>query len=295
MLGAALSAAGQLSVGVLYYGVEPFRQWMRVLWNVRTVLPLLEPKLYQTHSLRTFWSMLVPWAALSSALYFLSAAFVIGLTIACWRRDRALPLRYSALLFASVLVAPHLTVYDLVILAPAFLLLADWLVTQPLTASSRRMGILLYLVYMLPLIGPFARWTHVQLSVIAMAATLYLLVADRSRRQADRHRCTNHNGCRQRSPVGRELASKNTYPDLPNRNVSASRKPLRPCRLMVRSTLVDHEPKTSMIQPRATQDRSQFSHVIDHALILIFPPRFGSSGCQENPFRPAFDCAALAG
>jgi hypothetical protein len=175
VLAAALSAAGQLTVGVIYYGVEPLRHWMRVLWNVRTVLPLLEPKLYQTHSLRTFWSMLVPWAALSLTLYFLSAAFVIGLTIACWRRDRALPLRYSALLFATVLVAPHLTVYDLVILAPAFLLLADWLVTQPLTASSRRMGILLYLVYMLPLIGPFARWTHVQLSVIAMAATLYLL------------------------------------------------------------------------------------------------------------------------
>jgi hypothetical protein len=74
-----------------------------------------------------------------------------------------------------VLVSPHLTVYDLVILAPAFILLADWLVGQPLTASTRGLGTLLYLAYMLPLVGPFARWTHVQFSVIAMAASVYLI------------------------------------------------------------------------------------------------------------------------
>jgi alpha-1,2-mannosyltransferase len=177
VLGAALSAAGQLSAGVLYYGVEPFRQWMRALWNVPTVLPLLEPRLYQTHSLRTFWAMLVPSAALSLGLYLLSTALVLGLAIACWKRSKAapLPLRYSALLFATVLVAPHLTVYDLVILAPAFLLMADWIVAQSVTASTQWMGTVLYLAYMLPLIGPFSRWTHVQPSVIAMAATVCLI------------------------------------------------------------------------------------------------------------------------
>jgi alpha-1,2-mannosyltransferase len=177
VLAAALSAVAQLSAGVLYYGIESLRHWIRMLWNVRSVLPLLEPKLYQTHSLRTFWSMFLPWPELSFGLYLLSAALVLGLTISCWRRSQAMPLslRYSALLFACVLVAPHLTVYDLVILAPAFLLLADWIVAQPLTDSSRRMGTLLYLTYMLPLIGPFARWTHVQISVIAMAAALYVI------------------------------------------------------------------------------------------------------------------------
>jgi alpha-1,2-mannosyltransferase len=177
VLAAALSAVAQLSGGILYFGIEPFRHWIRMLWYVRAALPLLEPKLYQTHSLRTFWSMLLPWPGLALGLYLLSAAFVLGLTIACCRRSQALPLslRYSALLFASVLVAPHLTVYDLVILAPAFLLLADWILAQPLTALTQRIGTLLYLTYMLPLIGPFARWTHVQLSVIAMAAALYLI------------------------------------------------------------------------------------------------------------------------
>ena len=175
VLGAVLSAAAQLSVGVLYYGIEPLRHWIRILWNVRTVMPLLEPKLYQTHSLRTFWSMLVHWSGLSFIFYVLSAAAVLGLTITCWKQSRAvsLALRYSGLLFASVLVAPHLTVYDLVILGPAFILLADWLVGQPLTAWTRGLSTLLYLAYMLPLVGPFARWTHVQLSVVAMTAIVY--------------------------------------------------------------------------------------------------------------------------
>jgi alpha-1,2-mannosyltransferase len=175
VLGAALSAVAQLSVGVLYYGMEPLRHWVRMLRNVQGVLPLLEPKLYHTHSLRTFWSMLLPWPGASFDLYVLSAAVVLGLTVACWKRGGAVALRYSTLLLASVLVAPHLTVYDLVILAPAFILLADWLLGQPPTASTRPLGTLLYLVFMLPLLGPFTRWTHVQLSVVAMTAAVVVL------------------------------------------------------------------------------------------------------------------------
>jgi hypothetical protein len=83
-------------------------------------------------------------------------------------------LRYSSLLLATVLVASHLTVYDLVILAPAFLLLADWLVRQSRNAATG-LGILLYLAYMLPLLGPLTRWMHVQFSVVAMTAATFMI------------------------------------------------------------------------------------------------------------------------
>ena len=72
---------------------------------------------------------------------------------------------------ATVLVAPHLTIYDLVILAPAFLLLANWTIDHRFPSIV----ICLYLCFVLQLIGPLARWTHVQLTVLAMAALLYLL------------------------------------------------------------------------------------------------------------------------
>jgi alpha-1,2-mannosyltransferase len=176
LLGAALSAAVQLSIGVLYYGMEPLRRWAYLMLHVRQFLPLLEPRPYQTHCLRTFWSMLIPWPSLSFGLYVVSAAVVLGVTVACWKRKSAcLALRYSSLLLATVLVAPHLTVYDLVILAPAFLLLANWLVRPSRTAATARLGSLLYLAYMLPLLGPLARWTHVQLSVVALAAVIFMI------------------------------------------------------------------------------------------------------------------------
>jgi hypothetical protein len=163
----------QLAAAWLFYGSHPLRLWITTLLNTPNLLPLLEPKIYQTHSLRTFWTMLIPWPSISVALYIISGFAVCVLTVACWRSRLPLSLRYSALLFATVLLAPHLTVYDLVILAPAFLLISDWIVTQPDTSSTQILKLLLYLAFILPLAGPLARWTHFQLSVPVMAAALF--------------------------------------------------------------------------------------------------------------------------
>src|ERR1700683_2627757 len=171
--GAFLSGAAQIAAGCLYYGPGPLREWLRTLADVPSLLPLLEPRLYHTHCLRTFWMMLIPWPAASLALYLATALLILVLTVACWRSGLALPLRYSALLLATVLLAPHLTVLELVILAPAFLLLSDWITSQPNHPATRRFKLLLYLAFILPLIGPLARWTHVQLSVPVMAALLF--------------------------------------------------------------------------------------------------------------------------
>lgn len=188
--GAALSAATQLGIGVAYYGPEPLREWVRRLTAVRSILPWLEPRPYQTHSLRTFWSMLIAWPMPASGLYVLSAVLVLALTIAVWKHTPPVPLslRYSVLLLTSVLIAPHLTVYDLVILAPAFLLLADWMTGKPAQSRPRSFGTLLYLLYVLPLLAPLVRWTHVQYSVIAMGAVVCVIYA-RSRESVSGENC----------------------------------------------------------------------------------------------------------
>ena len=170
--GALLSALAQLCMAGMYYGPGPFREWIRTLLDTPHRLPLLEPKVYQTHCLRTFWTMLVPWPSASFTFYVITALLVAGLTVVCWRSSLLLSLRYSSLLFATVLLAPHLTVYDLVIVAPAFLLISDWIATQPDNATPR-LKLLLYLAFALPLVGPLARWTHLQLSVLVMTAILY--------------------------------------------------------------------------------------------------------------------------
>jgi hypothetical protein len=173
LAGALLSAGAQLASGYFYFGWAPFRAWLRTLVAVPTLLSSFEPRLYHTHCLRTFWSMLVPWDGLAFGLYAISAAVVLAWTIAIWKSREPLSLRYAALLLATVLVSPHLTVYDLVILAPGILLLVDWRIRQPQVPAG--IGILLYLVFSLPLLGPFTRWTHLQLSVVVMTALLYLI------------------------------------------------------------------------------------------------------------------------
>ena len=173
VVAAAISAAAQFSIGIAFYGFNPFQNWIAIMRNSPTLLPWLEPRPYQTHCFRTFWSIIVPWSSLAAALYVVSGIVVMALTLSVWKRDVSLALRYSALLLATVLVSPHLTVYDLVILAPAILLMADWLATHRSLPSGRWLAPALYLTYVLPLLGPLARWTHIQLSVIAMTALLY--------------------------------------------------------------------------------------------------------------------------
>lgn len=170
---AILSAAAQLTAAWLYYGIGPLRQWIHMLLDTPRLLPLLEPRLYKTHSLRTFWGMLIPWPSASFALYIISAILVLAASVTIWRSRTPLSLRYSAMLLATVLLAPHLTVYDLVILAPALLLLSDWIIPHPDHPATPQFKLLLYLVFVLPLLGPLARWTHFQLSVPVMAALLF--------------------------------------------------------------------------------------------------------------------------
>jgi hypothetical protein len=175
VLGALLSALLQMGIGWLYYGTAVVRDYLNALTRVPDVLPALEPRPYQMHSLRAFWMMLIPSPPLVFILYAVTAVGVLVLLVHCWRHDSDLRIKFSALLLASVLVSPHLTVYDLVVLAPAFLLLGDWAVEQPERRSNGTIRTLLYLCFPLFLLAPLVRFIHVQFSVIAMAALLFMI------------------------------------------------------------------------------------------------------------------------
>jgi hypothetical protein len=172
---------------------------MHAMHAVAYNVSVLEPRPSQSHSLRIFWALLVTGRTAPFVLYLVSAGIVLALIAAVWSRRAALPLsvRYSALLVASVLVAPHLIVYDLVILAPVFLLLSDWILDQrPESAdaisvsslsaapvSTSWMNLVLYLLFLAPLAGgPIAQWTHLQFSVVLMSVLVYLIWRESRRR-----------------------------------------------------------------------------------------------------------------
>ena len=176
---AILAALAQLSIGWLYYGTPVMSDYLRALLHVADVLPMLEPRPYQMNSLRAFWSLLIPWTPVAFALYAITALAVLAVAVRCWRSRVSLGLRFAALMLATALLAPHLTVYDLLILAPAFLLMTDLAVGTGAAGAAPITPILLYLCYPLFLLGPLARLTHIQLSVIAMAGLMLLI--DRNR------------------------------------------------------------------------------------------------------------------
>jgi len=177
ILGAVLCLIVQFAVTYAWYGRAPFLTYAHVLTHIGSAAKMLEPRPYLMHSLRAFWNLLLPWPSLAFGLYILTASSIVGLAIAIWQAPAPLHRRFAVMLLATVLIAPHLTVYDLVILAPAFLWIADALAADP----SPRLAWLLYLSFLLPFAGPLAIYTHLQVSVICLAALTLAFAADHSR------------------------------------------------------------------------------------------------------------------
>jgi len=185
LAGLIVSASAQLALTLAAFGPPVMRAYFHMLLRSAEQPGTTELRLspIQMHSLRDFWLLLISWSSegwsgevgTAWALYALSSLAVIAMAVAVWRSSSPLTLRYSALLLAAVLVNPHIYIYDLLALAPALLLLADWTITHASHASAPALRVGVYLAFLLPMFGPVARWTHLQLSVVAFVAILWIL------------------------------------------------------------------------------------------------------------------------
>ncbi len=177
LIGVFLSAAGQLAFARFYFDRSVIDSYLNVVLHPQRWLNVAELSLapIQMHSLRAFWTLLIPSPSIALAFYALSSILAIVLAVRVWRSEVPTSLRYSALIIAAVLVNPHLFIYDLVVLAPALLLTVDWCLANRQLKLSPSILVLCYLTFILPLFGPLSRWTHVQISVIAFAALLWTL------------------------------------------------------------------------------------------------------------------------
>jgi hypothetical protein len=124
------------------------------------IAPLVEPKPFQLCSLRGFFTVLglpEPW---STATYAISAILVCAWLLRLWK-TRSFDVAFACLLIASVLIAPHATVYDLVLLAPAFILLANAGIAD---RQGTGMWAAMYAAYLLPFMAGLVQALHVQLA-----------------------------------------------------------------------------------------------------------------------------------
>jgi hypothetical protein len=175
--GLVISAGAQLAITRIYFGPAVMRAYFATLWHISRVIGAAELSLapIQMHSLRSFWSLLIPWPEAALAVYALTSLAILVIAAAVWKSSAPLALRFSALTLAAVLVNPHLFIYDLLVLAPALMLLVDWTLTHAEHPATAALKLLVYLAFLLPLFGPLSQWTHLQLSVPVFSAVLWVL------------------------------------------------------------------------------------------------------------------------
>jgi alpha-1,2-mannosyltransferase len=124
--------AGAVTAVALQAGAVAFAMGPGVLWDFGAAvrhLPhitgMLEPKPYDMHSIRAVTGLLPAWATMP-AWVVVSAAVCVR-AVRTWRADAPLAIRLGVVVVASVLVNPHLTVYDATVLVLPMLWLGGWI------------------------------------------------------------------------------------------------------------------------------------------------------------------------
>ena len=175
VIGGAVAAIALQWIGpMLLWGPEPMMQYVRALRQGPALAALLEPKLHQLHSLQGFSTLLLGSSAANWVLVGVLGAVTLVIAVRLWHPRIPLETRFSALLLATILVAPHAGIYDLVVLVPAFLLTAA-LAAEADDRGRRTLRAILYVAYVALLVGPLAAVTRVQLSVPVLLAWLWEL------------------------------------------------------------------------------------------------------------------------
>jgi len=173
VLGAILGAILQLGAAAVFWGPAVLGDYAAALIRLTPQIPIqFEPYRFQMHSWLAFFSLLGVPDRPAMIAYVIVAAVILFIALRCWKSPAPLAVRYSVFLFATVLVDPHIYVYDLLVLIPALLLLWDWTIEQGSTGSRG----LLYLCYWTPLMGAVALSTRIQVSVMILSVTGLVIV-----------------------------------------------------------------------------------------------------------------------
>jgi hypothetical protein len=171
--GAAVAAVAQVAVTCLVLGASVISAYWRMLRAVPQIADLLEPR--PGDSLRGLFKVLVPYEPAASLLYGAAALATVLITARVWRSDAAVEIRLSAMVLAMILISPHVNAYDLLLLAPVFFLLANWLVLASDASRGSALPTWLCILIAAPILTGLPAILRLQFSVTAMAAILFLL------------------------------------------------------------------------------------------------------------------------
>jgi hypothetical protein len=176
-------AIAQVAATYAAVGSSVMLAYGRVLRDLPGVAGLLEPR--PGDSLRGYVQAFIASPSMAFGLYVAAALAAIALTIRIWRSEAPLDLRLASMAIAIILVNPHVNAYDLLLLAPVCVLLANWSARpspacglderRASTRGIHAMPWLLALLFTAPILGAAPDAIRLQCSVGAMAADLLLV------------------------------------------------------------------------------------------------------------------------
>ena len=173
LAGLAAAAAVQLGIVAATTGLSSLVEYAQFMREVTAAEHLIEPDPFELHSIRSL-VRLAP-DGLETALWLAASAVVLERTVRVWRSAAPVATRMAVLVIATVLVSPHLFLYDAAILALPLLWLGAWVEREAATVRDRywRLVPFLFAAFLFPI----AQLIRVQPSVFVLF-WLLLIVAD---------------------------------------------------------------------------------------------------------------------
>jgi hypothetical protein len=171
--GAATAAAVQIGATLVAVGPSAMLAYTKVLQSVQQNADLLEP--HPGESLRSAFTLFIPSQTAAFVMYAVAAVAIVAWASHVWRCHERFEARASAIVLATLLVSPHAFSYDLILLAPVFLLIANWLASAPPHPLLRVASWTLAALFVAPVLAVLPAPVRLLFSAGAMTALLVCL------------------------------------------------------------------------------------------------------------------------
>lgn len=175
LAGMMAGAAVETTLNLVLAGPDAALQYVAILWDLGRHPELVQFFPAESHSIRGFTGLLLPWPPLVASITVLAVPVAAWLGTRVWAAHRDWRPRWAAVVLATLLGSPHLLTYDLLLLAVPVMLVGDWMLERPERISASYRWTLAAL-YFSAWPGVFiARLFHVQVSTLAMGLLLWAL------------------------------------------------------------------------------------------------------------------------
>lgn len=139
-------------------------------------------KTWNMHSLYSFLALLLHDPVIVRALTIVASIGVLWLLLSAWRNNNLLADQYMIVVLATVLLSPHVFVYDLTLLVLPGLLLTDAIVSGRLVGFSAWLKVLMAAIYFASMVSRFSALSvGLQLTTPLVVALLCVSAAAISR------------------------------------------------------------------------------------------------------------------